>query len=177
MTLSFSTEINGQPTGFVDKIWAGLLQEGIVNAEAPIKEWGECIRRGLVSSNTFYGVQPKLHTIRPDKSDRWKPGNKIHFAINNRTKNRFQFAPVIPCQRVQKINIKYFDCGAFLNEVVEVCVDGELLGRGILNGGIDNNKSLTQLALNDGFDSASEFFKYFNEDFTGKIIHWTEMKY
>ena len=34
-----------------------------------------------------------------------------------------------------------------------------------------------QLAINDGFESLKHFFEYFNEDFEGKIIHWTDLKY
>ena len=33
------------------------------------------------------------------------------------------------------------------------------------------------LAIADGFDSIEDFFKYFTNDFTGKIIHWTDLKY
>lgn len=29
----------------------------------------------------------KIHTIREDKPNRWKPGNKIHFANGVRTQN------------------------------------------------------------------------------------------
>lgn len=42
--------------------------------------------------------------------------------------------------------------------------------------GIEKDKML-QLAQNDGFDTIEEFFEYFNEDFTGKIIHWTGLRY
>lgn len=28
-----------------------------------------------------------------------------------------------------------------------------------------------------GFDSVKDFFRYFNKDFKGKIIHWTDLKY
>src|SRR5699024_2081987 len=56
--------------------------------------------------NPYFDHIPKIHTIRHDEKDRWKPGMKIHPIINNRTKNRFQFAPVVECQSVQKIKIK-----------------------------------------------------------------------
>ena len=46
---------------------------------------------------------------------------------------------------------------------------------------IDNivltNKQIEQLAKNDGFDSVQDFFNWFNEDFNGRIIHWTDFKY
>jgi hypothetical protein len=61
------------------------------------KEWD-------IRKNIFLET-PKIHTIRTDYPHKWKSGNKIHFVINNRTKNRFQFAPVIPCTRTQDIQI------------------------------------------------------------------------
>ena len=51
-------------------------------------------------------VKPKKHTIRKDEKDRWKVGNDIHFVINNRTKNRFQFAPITKVKSIQIIKIK-----------------------------------------------------------------------
>jgi len=36
---------------------------------------------------------------------------------------------------------------------------------------------LKTLARNDGFESVDDFFKWFNADFQGKIIHWTDFKY
>lgn len=33
------------------------------------------------------------------------------------------------------------------------------------------------LAKNDGFDDVYQFYKWFNKDFKGKIIHWTEFRY
>ncbi|WP_246838111.1 hypothetical protein [Leptospira mayottensis] len=34
-----------------------------------------------------------------------------------------------------------------------------------------------ELAENDGFESFSDFCTYFNNNFEGKIIHWTDKKY
>jgi hypothetical protein len=33
------------------------------------------------------------------------------------------------------------------------------------------------LMKNDGFESAEQFFNWFNGYFKGKIIHWTDLKY
>jgi ribonuclease HIII len=40
-----------------------------------------------------------------------------------------------------------------------------------------NDKEIETLAQNDGFNTIYDFFAYFNEDFTGKLIHWTDLKY
>tara|TARA_R110001606_G_scaffold395407_1_gene567638 strand:+ start:89 stop:580 length:492 start_codon:yes stop_codon:yes gene_type:complete len=163
MTLAFSTELKGQATHFVDKIWQSLLRDDIhinfVEFNTKFKEVLPLI------GNTKIGDYPqKKHTIRADKEDRWKPGNNIHFVINNRTPERFQFAPVVKCEAVQKITIKHS---------VEkwrqpwVSVDNKLL----------TGPEIETLAINDGFESSKEFFQYFNKDFKGKIIHWTKLKY
>lgn len=108
----------------------------------------------------------KKHTIREDKNNRWKPGMWIDFFINARTKKMFRFAPRIKVVSVQKISIEH---DLFF---------GKHLGPQVL---VDNKKlsldKLELLAKNDGFDNIEEFFQWFDKDFTGKIIHWTDLKY
>lgn len=100
MTLGYSTQINGKPTNFVNKIWAGLVMARLVPAyEDVFQKWGRTGREVI-------GSTPKLHTIRKDKTGRWKAGNQIHNVIHNRTPNRFQFTPVLHCESVQKIEIR-----------------------------------------------------------------------
>lgn len=151
MTLSFKTQINGVSNYFVEKILSGIEPLSLRH-ELP----------EVVDYNVFTKCPAKIHTIREDKKDRWKAGNKIHFVINNRTKNRLQFAPVLPCVSTQKIIIEY---SAFFPPLV--AVDGRKL----------NRWEIKELAINDGFDSVEDFFSWFNEDFTGKIIHWTDCLY
>jgi len=100
---------------------------------------------------------PKVHTIRKDKKNRWKAGCNIHFVINNRTPNRFQFAPVLPVVATQHIVI----------QEKKVWVDARFLGE----------SEIETLAKNDGFNSINDFFQWFNGDFEGKIIHWTNILY
>jgi len=33
------------------------------------------------------------------------------------------------------------------------------------------------LSANDGFDSVEQFFQWFDKDFKGKLIHWTDYEY
>jgi hypothetical protein len=83
----------------------------------------------------------------------------------------FRFAPVLPVVSVQKIEITWL---GFLNHFRPwVKVDGKSI---YTLDQIDLNKML-QLANNDGFDTIEDFFAYFNKDFTGKIIHWTDWRY
>ena len=98
----------------------------------------------------------KKHTIREDKHDRWEQGRMIQFAYGVRTKQFEKFAEM-PCLGIQKIEIKHkFDA-------ISIRVDGKLL---------DEN-SIVELSRNDGFDTIVDFLAWFNKDFEGKIIHWT----
>ena len=107
----------------------------------------------------------KKHTIRKDKNDRWKPGMKIHFATGVRTRLYHQFKEGV-CKSIQKIEIMY-DNISLNGEFVSILVDGRLIGF----------DEVETLALNDGFEDVSEFLNWFNEDFEGKIIHWTDLRY
>lgn len=165
MTLSFSTQIDGKPTYFIEKIWMGLvLKNGL--STLTMHEYFHKHKEafGKFWNDVNSGTKPKIHTIRADQKDRWKAGNDIHFVINNRTKNRFQFAPVIPVKSIQKIEIVYWmGCGDY----PAVVIDGQTL----------KNSEVETLAKNDGFDSVEDFFSWFNSDFKGKIIHWTDCSY
>ena len=113
-------------------------------------------------------IKTKIHTIREDKSDRWKSGNKIHLVINNRTSNRFQFAPTLECLNIQKLTFDYGEeaCDWYGMEPV-IAIDGNPI----------TIEEADRLAMNDGFEDSSAMCKYFNKDFEGKIIHWTSKKY
>lgn len=163
MILAFSTQLNNKPTLFVEKILNSMhydLKLGAVINDYLIAEKHQ-YDAAYKLVDAIRSQKAKKHTIRKDTSNRWKAGNDIHFSINVRTKNQFQFAPVVKCVSVQKIEIEYENIG------VIVLVDDKPL----------TTKQVLELAINDGFNSIEEFFEYFNKDFTGKIIHWTNLKY
>ncbi len=190
MNLSFSTKwstqmnaLAGKPTHFVEKIWAGLLlNEELLNmpSNEALEYLYACEKNihGWVEPVDFIEV-PKLTTIREDIHDRWKAGNKIHFVINNRTKDRFQFAPVLRVKSVQKIEIfnytnsskSLIQYSALENDctyrIYSVLIDGKQL----------RSEQVDRLAINDGFPSVEAFFNFFDKDFSGKIIHWTDLRY
>lgn len=179
MILPFSTQLNGKPTYFVEKIHSGLAQNDL------------CTMRDFDLFTEDFDISvlaecnPKLHTIREDKNDRWTVGNKIHFFINCRQPDMFLFAPVLPVVRVQKVEIVWYN-KKFINNEVEIYIDSSFYAIAYFKNEIisyidnhvfsDENK-LKELAQNDGFDTVEAFFEYFNEDFKGKIIHWTDLKY
>lgn len=197
MTLSFTTKwpermgaLAGQPNYFIDKIWASNI-----NYHNHLDCKGVLAGYMLVHSQEFgkiwddireSGKEPneKRHTIRT--GNRWREGMKIHPVINNRTKNRFQFAPTMVCTGVQEIEFKelnYYPANGYVHnlktsfnhkgrveeysKIMAVFIDGQILY-------IDD---VIDLALNDGFDTVEDFFAYFNTDFKGQIVHWTDLKY
>lgn len=157
MTLSFSTHIDGKPTCFVEKIWWGIFDVyGHLYFDYFSKELNH---RGISMTES---MPPKIHTIRADPKNRWRAGMNIHFVIHNRTPNRFQFAPVLPCISVQEIEIVN---DSEIEQGKKIIVDGKHL------------TNCHQLVMNDGFDSIDDFWNYFGDYFRGKIIHWTDHQY
>ena len=170
MILPFSTKINGKETFFVQKIWASLLQidnelyQDYLHPDGfpPQMPW---------PASSYKDFKPKLHTIRKDKNDRWQVGTKIDFYINVRQKDMFRFAPVLPVISVQKIEIKMISFSDGFRPWVKI--DGKLF----YDVAETLKAQMLQFAQNDGFDNLEDFFNYFNKDFVGKIIHWTDLKY
>jgi hypothetical protein len=113
----------------------------------------------------------KIHTIREDKPNRWKRGNKIHFATGVRTKNynEFKFLMCISTQRVD------LSCNFSIGSRVHINVEGKLL----------NIVDRLKFAQNDGFETYEDFEGWFmpliaetgKNIFTAKIIHWTNKRY
>lgn len=184
MILPFSTHwskempehLSGLSTYFVEKITAGLSK--VIGEELDEYTSGICENLGytdLVSlARKIVSVKPKKHTIREDSKNRWKAGCLIHFFINNQRPNMFRFAPVVEVVSVQRINI--FKCAPVYtpytyktekNGTFQVEIDGMCL----------NVEKLIKLSINDGFDTLDDFFSYFKDGFSGKLIHWTNIKY
>jgi hypothetical protein len=163
MTLGFTQQISGKPTNFVEKIWLGLIQfTQVVDHDDLELYLKQCNERKLLWSDELK-TKAKLHTIRVDNCNRWKIGMLIHMVIGNQTPDRFQFAPLLPVTRVQTIVIDNW-----FNHKGEVKIDGRKLTK----------EETRNLALNDGFDSVEDFWDYFKGlNFTGKLIHWTKLKY
>lgn len=119
----------------------------------------------------------KIHTIREDKTDRWKAGNIIHMATGVRTKNYNQFSERV-CMAVEPFEIIYTRHEK-TKTTANVYVNYKLLGQALW---VDcklkaSSFSVDMLAANDGFLTPTEFFEWFHSDFKGKIIHWTDFKY
>lgn len=170
MQLNFTTHINGKPNYFDFKILNGLQYANIITAKICADLFVKlCAVKPLKELlPDFYIPEPKIHTLRKDENNRFKPGINLHLVINPYNKKRLQFAPLIKCTSVQKIHISFWyntDTEEFTTPLILVD-DKEL-----------NKKQMQQLAINDGFDTLQDFLTYFKGGFNGKIIHWTNFKY
>jgi len=165
MIIGYKTKFkNGTPTNFVDRIM--------------------CER--------------KKHTIR--LGFRWKAGIKIQMATGVRTKDYWCFNNINNWKLLTGLTVVYEDKNG--NQFFAMVKDFDKIQvcTGVQSIQIDNNDRLgkrvfvsresdpilnfqlteheiAKLAWNDGFDSVSDFWNYFNEDFYGQIIHWTDLRY
>ncbi|WP_432221272.1 hypothetical protein ACRASX_11125 [Flavobacterium sp. TMP13] len=171
MILAFTQQINNKPTYFVEKIHKGIRENYMLSPVDPSIHYPPDYN--YIAKDK---LPTKLHTIREDKNDRWKVGMKIDFFINVRQPNMFRFAPVLPVVGIQKVEIKWFEL--FGKKLVRIFINDHSFGSVKFD---DSNLIVTgeilALAQNDGFNTITEFFDYFNEDFKGKLIHWTDMSY
>lgn len=112
-------------------------------------------------------AKPKIHSIREDKPNRWRAPfpREIHFCFGVRTKHYRCFYKA-NCTGVQKIAI-YHNFRGLTKRIMQVYVDGRLL----------SDEEVEELAIADGFNSTLHFNRWFKDDFTGKIIHWTNKRY
>jgi hypothetical protein len=108
----------------------------------------------------------KIHTIRDDEHDRWKPGMTMHMATGVRTKNYNQFH-TSTCVSFQKIliypTLRQIAIIKDANVHEWLCYD-----------------NINLLAKNDGFDSTTLFWMWFLRNHNGKpkkLIHWTNLTY
>lgn len=205
MILGFYQQINGRPTHFREKIKSCIepiryehrvelfsRKERIVVpnpkqidlAFLGVMVYGNFSREEVITK-TF---KPKRHTIRQDKSNRWKAGRKIQMVYRGpKYSIADHFNKCIPeleeCRLVQSITIKWRrptwlqkQYGNAIppftvkikNQYVFIYIDQKLIG----------HKTLRELAINDGFDSITDFLKYFKKSIIGwKILHWTACQY
>lgn len=181
MTLNFMQQFeDGSPTYFVEKITKGLwINNPLCSIFEITNIFINCPYQSVKDkypqlmynddSRKLWDMSgnPKIHTIR--SGYRWKKDVDIHFKIwvNKPYKDKtFNFAPIIKCISVQDIEIKW-NCSKDQATYRIVNVDDREL----------NFDEVKELAMNDGFKDVEDFFRWFNKDFKGQVIHWTNLEY
>ena len=108
----------------------------------------------------------KIHTIREDKTNRWKVGMKIHFWMGNPRNNRGQVKP------------HQFGTGRVSN--IDRITIYPALNRIDLDG-ITFTKFdyLDMIAIADGFENWPEMRQFFypHNVFQGKLIYWNDLNF
>lgn len=69
------------------------------------------------------------------------------------------------CKSVQKVEIKWIK--PEIPTGAEVIIDGRFL----------SYDEIDTLAINDGFNSIEDFFRWFRNNWSGYILHWTDFRY
>jgi hypothetical protein len=118
----------------------------------------------------------KIHTIRTDRTERWKKGQLIHFWRGNPRNTKANEKPhefhQLSCTSVQKIEFiwrTHNEGMANESKSVKVFIDDVDV--------TNNDEIIDALVIGDGFDDRKDFFNWFKEDFKGRLIHWTKKKY
>ncbi len=161
-----------EQTNFREKILAGV---GLVAISGDnIKPYGPILQDGFI---------PKIHTIREDKHNRWKAGMRIQmvyrgpkYSIADHFNKGIEELSV--CKSAQTIQMKW---GERMEKIV-IHVDSKLFAVIPCVSNIRVREPFLSngllLAQNDGFENVIDFAKWFKwDDFTGKIIHWSDFKY
>lgn len=184
MNLQFIKQFpDGTPTHFIEKIWSGFALNDYLwhnlNGCWCTEVYKERFPFDYDWFPIFMKSKPKIHTIRADVKEKWTPGKMIHFqqwTSKPYNSKCYQFAPVIPCVSTQKIEIRHNKGGG-----CDVFVDDRHFhyqpALRIDDWDCQSTNRMLNLAQNDGFSSIEQFFRYFDKDFSGKIIHWTNLKY
>jgi hypothetical protein len=180
MTLGFKQQFPwGESTNFREKILAGVGKEiGLATSGEKfiINSWPK-----EIFPNPF---TPKFHTFRADPHNRWKAGRKIEMVYRGAGyKILDHFNKDIPelskCVSTQKIDITIRRTDS-IPQVMNIRIDDKLRFVIPLQPNIKVATPYSDymtLIRNDGFENLAKFFKWFKKDFSGKIIHWTDLRY
>lgn len=159
------TEKGPAPSNFREKILAGAGYVMVGHPEVkqiPMK----------VNSYTEHigSWKPKIHTMREDPHNRWRAGRSIQMVYRGPKYSILDhFNKGIPelekCKSVQKVEIKWIK--PEIPTGAEVIIDGRFL----------SYDEIDTLAINDGFNSIEDFFRWFRNNWSGYILHWTDFRY
>lgn len=151
--------LKGKRTNFPEKIIKGIVGK-VLSHDFHISPYLKALKQSGYHFNDTTDFAPKIHTIRHDVNDRYQIGKFLHLCINSRQKNMCIFLPPVPITNHQKITITH-------KNGFTVRIDRRKLSK----------PEIQALANNDGFESVEDFKEYFNKDFKGKLVHYTNYQY
>lgn len=187
-----------QPTWFREKILLGGGQMVILPEHHIVHDKN---KPGYIShiSKVPVDINAKLHTLRLDPYDRWRAGMSIQMVYRGpKYSIKDHFNKGIPelekCKSTQNVEIKWYKDKSEIGEIatmigikhkdVKVSFDGkECIHVAFSDGGLScagvgyDRLVHGNFSQNDGFHDVYGFFKWFNKDFSGKIIHWSDLRY
>ena len=154
MNIMFMTKFpDGTPTDFVRKIIKSIYPHEYENRRSMV----EMMVSGMVPPFIF----PKRHSIR--RSKRVRRGMQLSLRTWHGKPYRSKQAEFLNHICVSTQDVTIFR----VHGKVRVWIGDNIL----------DNETVEVLAINDGFDSADDFVKYFQKGFIGQIIHWTGLRY
>lgn len=105
----------------------------------------------------------KIHSFRPDPGKRWRPGMTVHQAERGA---KMKYLPIRQdvCISVQEVEVCWWDADY---PCMTLWIDGVEM----------DEEQIALIAKNDGFKTVEDFKKYFSEDWEGRLIHWTYLRY
>ncbi|MGC3945328.1 MAG: hypothetical protein QM762_12580 [Chryseolinea sp.] len=171
MTLGYKSKFtDGTQTYFKEKLLIAAAQGLMIDVNMPyIKMPLTLAVLGITS------IKPKIHSIRDDEKDRWRGNMLVHHVYGNRTaaRDNFLISRAVSTQRIQIMDTKKISLDEKGNDTSfgrmrTILIDGKFLRP---------TEKLEQLAINDGFNSLEHFFTWFPSNYSGKIIHFTKLRY
>lgn len=154
--------LGGLPTDFKAKLWQGFAKIDLNNLQSDA--YIKFLRNLSKTEIELIGhVAPKYHTMRRDDENKFKVGTPVEFFDEDGN----MIAPALACVRTQKVSITWLKKGGNWRTDTIVTIDDRIL----------QNWEIRAVSRSDGFDSPEDFFEWHPNDYKGKIIHWTTIKY
>ncbi|WP_419033418.1 hypothetical protein [Dysgonomonas gadei] len=130
----------------------------------------------------IYIENRKIHTIRDDIHNRWKPGMMIQHAYGVRT-TKYECFATGQCIHTQILRIEKVSWRDVITDTRQIEAIDKMPGKDpdifqlYVDDRLLNGTEINLLARNDGFSSTLDFFRWFKESGVKKIIHFTDFRY
>jgi len=152
---------------FTDDACREFLHDQVIGELNILPDVCEIIENGFDKNECL-----KVHHITLSSPLKMNTKSKIHFKKwegKPGYSKTHKIAPGIGYVCHQKIKIAWtkIESEQIKRSYCEVWIDGKRI----------NQLQMNRLAFNEGFSNVDEFFKKFNQNFEGYVLHWTNTKY